>query len=155
MTGIFLMMALLLDEKPAASATNNPSVQVEQVQPSDRETDISSPNIGSATDNPTAVLQLPHTLDAPRESPKGESTLATGGEKKNLAADVARALEFIRERGQQPTPELLAREIGPDALAAYLNQDPGHIDIFSTPDDGHPASNIAGALPDSGNSPGQ
>lgn len=149
MTGIFLMMALLLDEIPAAPTMDGPAVQIEQVQPSDGPAaDVSAPNIGSATDNPTSVSQLPNTLDAPREAPKGEAALASGGEEKDLAAEVARALEFIRQRGQQPTPEILAREIGPDALAAYLNQDPAHIDIFSTTNDRQPLPADDPAVPD-------
>ncbi|MBB4640103.1 hypothetical protein HNQ99_000383 [Rhizorhapis suberifaciens] len=149
MSGIFLVMALLVNESPSAPIMDGPAVQVEQVQAShDGAADVSVPNIGSATDNPTSVPQLPNTLDAPREAPKGEAVLATGGEKKDLAAEVARALEFIRQRGQQPTPEILAREIGPDALAAYLNQDPAHIDIFSTTNDTHPLPAGDPAVPD-------
>src|SRR3546814_4117621 len=43
----------------------------------------------------------------------------------DLYAEVAAVWELIRRRGQQPTPELIVREIGPDLLARFLNTFPG------------------------------
>ncbi|HKY82140.1 MAG TPA: hypothetical protein VJM09_11805 [Sphingobium sp.] len=96
--------------------------------------DVSAPNVAAAKGNdPATVQQLPSTLEASAEHGKGEGTLIRGDDRKTLAGEVARAAEMLRQRGQQPTPEALAREIGPDALATFLNQDPSALDSYSTP----------------------
>ena len=93
--------------------------------------------------NPALVQQLPQTLEAPRERDKGEGALIHEEKDKGLAGEVARTAELLRQRGQQPTPEALAREIGPDALASFLNQDPSSLDAYSTPkDDGKAAPTL-------------
>ena len=148
MSGMLLPIALMLQGAPAAEP---PAVQVEQVAPDQKASSaVSAPNITtSPVRDPADVPQLPQTLEAPRESARGEAVLSSGEDsKKNLAAEVARAVEFIRQRGQQPTPETLAREIGPDALATYLNQDPSHVGIFSAPENSHPNPSADPDLPD-------
>src|SRR3546814_1386674 len=53
----------------------------------------------------------------------------------DLYAEVAAVWELIRRRGQQPTPALNAREIGPDLLARFLNTFPGSEGMFGVDSD--------------------
>ena len=72
------------------------------------------------------VAQLPDTARAvDGESDEEALFAARTTPTRTTSAEVARAFEVIRSRGQVPTPELIAREIGPDALQAYLQANPG------------------------------
>ncbi len=133
-TSILAFVFLL--QGAAESAAGAQGAEVEQLsRPLGTPSDLVVPNVAPAAKgtNPALVQQLPPTLDAPSEHGKGEDTLIRGDERKTLAAEVARAAELMRQRGQQPTPEALAREIGPDALAAFLDQDPSALDSYSAP----------------------
>ena len=149
MPGIALPLFLLLQQGSAAAQVGNPGLEVEQLaHPQPHASDLAVPNVAAPRNgNPAQLPQLPPTLEAPRESGKGEASLVKGDDKRDLAGEVARAAEMLRQRGQQPTPETLAREIGPDALAAYLNQNPSALDIYSTPKtpDNSPAPDGGGA----------
>lgn len=86
----------------------------------------------------TTIEQLPPTVDLPPEASAPESSLektAPKSPRAGLYDEVAMAWEVIRKRGQQPTPELIAREIGPDVLARFLNQFPGAETIFGRDSD--------------------
>lgn len=135
MPGIALSLLFLLQQDAVAEQKAGRDVAVEQLAGPSQHGDLAVPNVPPPRNgNPAQMSQLPPTLEAPRESSKGEGTLAKGDEdRRNLAGEVARAAEMLRQRGQQPTPEALAREIGPDALAAYLNQDPSALDVYSAP----------------------
>ncbi|WP_313807905.1 hypothetical protein [Sphingobium sp.] len=151
MSGIALTLFLMLQHAGAPAQGANPDLEVEQLsRPQAPDRDIAVPNVAPPRNgNPAQVSQLPSTLDAPRESGKGEATLVKGDDRRDLAGEVARAAEMLRQRGQQPTPEALAREIGPDALAAYLNQDPSALDVYSAPREPQGAP-----VPDDGGSTG-
>ena len=75
-----------------------------------------------------SMQQLPGNLAIRDEGDAPERTIGQGQRQTpneqiyNQVADVWRSL---RQQGQQPTPELIAREIGPDALARFLNTFPG------------------------------
>lgn len=72
------------------------------------------------------VAQLPDTARADDGDSDEEALLAARiMPTRTTSAEVARAFEIIRSRGQVPTPELIAREIGPDALQSYLQTNPG------------------------------
>jgi len=58
--------------------------------------------------------------DAPEPSLTGTGDTPNG----ELYREVERIWQQIRQRGQQPTPELLANEIGPEALARFLSTYP-------------------------------
>lgn len=130
-----LTLAFFL-QTAAASAASGQGAEIEQLsRPRTAPSDLAVPNVAPAAKatNPALVQQLPPTLDAPTDHSTGEDTLVRGDDRKTLASEVARAAELMRQRGQQPTPEALAREIGPDALAAFLNQDPAALDSYSAP----------------------
>ncbi len=85
-----------------------------------------------------AMQQLPGNLairnegDAPERTIGQDQRQAPSEQLYNQVADVWRSL---RQQGQQPTPELIAREIGPDALARFLNTFPGSERIFGADSD--------------------
>lgn len=76
---------------------------------------------------PANVEQLADDLElsADQEAPEAHMVRKQQSPEERLYRDVADVWETIRRRGQQPTPELIAREIGPDALARFLDQNPG------------------------------
>lgn len=112
---------LVLAQLPAASG--NPA-RVDQVVPPTASATVQRLPVASTKPSQAAtVTQLPSSLEPVR--PDQEERLAPGpapaGNNK-AAADVARAIGVIRGRGQLPTPELIAREVGPDVLDSYLTQ---------------------------------
>jgi hypothetical protein len=66
-----------------------------------------------------------------------ESAIGTPEQTPELALyqQVAQVWSTIRQRGQQPTPELIAREIGPDQLTKFLGQIPNAPKIFGVDSD--------------------
>ncbi len=85
----------------------------------------------------TTVSQLPPLLDIKSNdaAPEAELETAPVDPDRALQAEVLRAWQSLRQRGQQPTPELVAKEIGPEALARFLATAPGAERLF----DGHTA----------------
>lgn len=79
------------------------------------------------------VAQLPATLDPIEGSSEKELQQSARPATTNWTAEVLRAMEIIRTRGQQPTPELIAREISPEALQAYLSTNPDLKDPAPSP----------------------
>ena len=69
-----------------------------------------------------SIAQLPGNINPVAEA--REEMLAepppTNNASSRASAEVARAAGVIRARGQQITPELLAREVGPEVLETYL-----------------------------------
>lgn len=97
----------------------------------------------------TAVSQLPPMLDVgPNEAaPETELESVPVDPDRALQAEVLRTWQSLRQRGQQPTPELLAKEIGPEALARFLATSPDAERLF----DGHTAPPLpppAAPIPD-------
>lgn len=68
-------------------------------------------------------------LEARLERPAAASPEA------ELYRRVAEVWQVIRRRGQQPTPELIAQEIGPERLSSFLNNFPGSENIFGVDSD--------------------
>lgn len=100
------------------------------------------------------VGQLPGDLEVPDgegKSPESAISKPIQSPEAALFGRVAEAWQVIRERGQQPTPELIAREIGPDQLATFLDQNPDATDIFGQDSDTLPVD-VPGVeqLPDGG-----
>ncbi|MCM8732188.1 hypothetical protein ACFO8O_14585 [Hephaestia sp. GCM10023244] len=94
--------------------------------------------VGQAKSPPAEVAQLPGDAEAlsTAAAPESELEQATPrSPRADLYAEVAAVWEVIRRRGQQPTPELIAREIGPDMLARFLNTFPGSEGIFGIDSD--------------------
>lgn len=135
MVTTILTLAFFLQAAEGAAAAQG--AEIEQLTKERTPSDVIVPNVapvGRET-NPTLVQQLPPTLEAPAEHSHGEGNLVRGDERKTLAGEVARTAELMRQRGQQPTPEALAREIGPDALATFLDQDPASQGSQNAPKD--------------------
>lgn len=129
MISLAFLLLLATDQPPVRDPAE---LAVDQLaQPRGNSADIRVDDLG-APDGRAAVSvsQLPEDLEADDAAAESEPSLASQ-DKTDLTGEVARAFELIRERGQQPTPELIAREIGPDRLAAYLNQNPEGVDIFT------------------------
>ena len=86
---------------------------------------------------PAAVEQLPEDLELGEgeEGPEAHIVRIEQSPEERLYRDVAEVWETIRKRGQQPTPELIAREIGPDTLARFLDQNPGAAAAFGQDSD--------------------
>ncbi len=78
------------------------------------------------------VNQLPPMLDVGTNhaAPEAELEVAPADPDRALQAEVLRAWQSLRQRGQQPTPELVAKEIGPEALARFLATSPGAERLF-------------------------
>lgn len=133
MTALTLVIAILLQSTgyfPESDA--NKDVEVEQL-PNDTAQNIAIPNLASGKNiEPSQMPQLPPSLEAPFGDSKGEDVLKRGDQqdRKRFSDEVARVADMLRERGQQPTPETLAREIGPNALAKYLSVDPSMLDSY-------------------------
>lgn len=80
---------------------------------------------------PVAFNQLPSNLQQSKDANENELASKSSPEA-SLTADVLRAWNQIRERGQTPTPDLIAREIGPDRLAEFLATSPGAGSVLAT-----------------------
>lgn len=80
---------------------------------------------------PVAFNQLPSDLQQSKDSNENELESKSSPEA-SLTADVLRAWSQIRGRGQTPTPDLIAREIGPDRLAEFLATSPAAASVLAT-----------------------
>ena len=92
---------------------------------------------------PTRVTQLPADTETVDPTPNPEAALEDPTDRsprKELYREVAAVWEAIRRRGQQPTPELIAREIGPDNLARFLSTFPGAENMFGVDSDQLPVA---------------
>ncbi|MBB5704843.1 hypothetical protein [Sphingopyxis panaciterrulae] len=128
---LFLLVAQL-----AASAPDADAVDVEQVQAPSGKCQGSIDQVGAVAPSDPTIQQLPETMELPRDAAAPEADLVrTERPRASLYLEVANAWEVIRRRGQQPTPELIAREIGPDMLARFLNQFPGSEAMFGKDSD--------------------
>lgn len=80
----------------------------------------------------TTVNQLPPQLDVAADEAAPEAGLEAPpvDPDRALQAEVLRTWQSLRQRGQQPTPELVAKEIGPEALARFLATSPGAERLF-------------------------
>jgi hypothetical protein len=108
---------------PSASATT----QIDQLAP-DKTSATQQIEADRKPERAADVAQLPDTASAADDSSGEDQLLAARiSGSRGTSAEIARAFEIIRGRGQVPTAELLAREIGPDALQAYLEANPGAV----------------------------
>lgn len=142
MAFIIMVLALALQSGTVAPADDGKDTFVVEQLPNPQRAspDLDIPDLPrSKSENPTSIRQLPEMLDAPVGKSKGEETLAPvkDTDRYRLAGEVARVAEMLRARGQQPTPDALAREIGPEALTEYLSVDPSMLDSYATPKDAH------------------
>lgn len=75
--------------------------------------------LGDRDSAPGGVDQLSDTLEPIADS--GETALVRQDHPKgDLASEVVAAWNMIRQRGQTPTPDLIANEIGADKVAEFL-----------------------------------
>jgi hypothetical protein len=130
---VILLMAAAAPPAGAAAQTT----QVEQLAPAKPST--SAANVVTAEPvRPASVEQLPEDLRA-SDGSGAEDTLIAGQASAGQASagEIARAYSVIRARGQVPTAELIAREVGPDVLQAYLETNPG---VLADPSSKAPAT---------------
>lgn len=124
-------------EKPQEKIKRGDSLSVEQIGTAPR-SDASSSDFQIATQlkskgGKARVGQLPGDLEVPENDdsqPEVAISRPLVSPEAALYGQVAEAWQAIRQRGQQPTPELIAREIGPDTLATFLDQNPAAADMF-------------------------
>ncbi len=122
-----ILVALMLAAGQAVPAPGAGAAQIDQLQlPSSPRRSAEAPPAPippRATDKSARVSQLPPELK-PVGDEEGRLALAPPRptEATRSAIEVARAIDVIRGRGQQPTPELIAREVGPEVLESYLNR---------------------------------
>ncbi len=128
-------------------------VGVQQIMPM-TETPTTPPNpieqVGGKEKRSAGVTQLPADaeLDPSATGPEVDLGAVTHhSPEADLYAEVAAVWLLIRRRGQQPTPELIAREIGPDMLAKFLNSFPGSEKMFGVDSDTLPITPPHDAAP--------
>lgn len=160
MVFLLLASAMLMMGSPAGASplpeTEKDDARIKQIQTGDRSSEkatIGPLKIGNAEDRKrtAAIGQLPSDAEAPADAgPEMNIGLSEGGPDASLYDQVAEVWTMIRRRGMQPTPELIAREIGPDALARFLDQYPGATGMFGKDQDTLPVDHPdRGALPKS------
>lgn len=120
--------------------------------------ETSSPDEAAAPELPreeegvvTSVEQLPDDIEVEDDEDGPEQHIVRNeiSPEARLYQDISDVWQTIRQRGQQPTPELIAREIGPDLLARFLDQNPGAEAAFGQDSDQFPVPEPdATVLPD-------
>lgn len=119
----------------------NPGRQttIDQVAPSSsRPSNNALEQINRANRTTTNIDQLPQDARVGDDSANPEEDIGlsdSSDQKATLYAAVAEVWHVLRMRGQQPTPELIAREIGPERLSAFLNTFPGATGMFGIDSD--------------------
>lgn len=123
--GPLLLLALQAASPPQSAGAGGSATQIEQLgsAPTGRRATEAPPAIVSKADPSARITQLSNNLQPVGD---GEDTLARPTarvpEGTRAAVEVARAIDTIKGRGQQPTPELIAREVGPEVLESYLSR---------------------------------
>lgn len=128
---------------PVGEARDRAARDVQQIGIHPDAPDAGSQQVNRAETPKVAVSQLPPDAVVPLATPAPETDLAnahTVSPEATLYGQVAAVWEVIRRRGQQPTPELIAREIGPDMLSRFLTQFPGSEAMFSANSDKLPVA---------------
>ena len=123
---IFLCLAQAASQD--APPVGRDRARVEQIGPA-RTPPVTAPVPAQPGQRNAAIGQLPPTLEAPN-APENDLVRPLQTDERRLYAEMAEVWLLIRQRGQQPTPDLIAREIGPEALATFLDQFPGAADMF-------------------------
>lgn len=118
-------------------AQQSDDAQVEQLQTGPAQQAIAAPPVGQKVDKPAATAQLSGNLEARSDADAPEQGLREGEVDPGLllyqrATD---AWKIIRQRGQLPTPELMAREMGPEHLASFLERFRDAVLIFGKDSD--------------------
>lgn len=110
--------------------------------------------VGETRKTSAVIGQLPSDAQAPDDGvgPEANIGISAPGPAGGLYGEVAEVWTMIRKRGLQPSPELIAREIGPDTLAQFLDKYPGAADMFGVDQDVLPVDPTGGGtdLPGAG-----
>ncbi len=96
------------------------SIGVDQIAPS-----------RAAGADSVGIRQLPPGLP-PLSAGKEDQLAGPSAPPRTLTSQVLTAWSAIRSRGQTPTPDLIAHEIGPDKLAEFLATSPAAANILAT-----------------------
>ena len=132
---LLISLLLLAGAPPAPSAPAAKSIYIEQISVvAARKRMEALKQIAAKQEEArkaVAVNQLPPDLQQSAEEKEGELVSRTSPSS-TLTADVLRAWNQIRSRGQTPTPDLIASEIGPDRLAEFLATAPAAASVLAT-----------------------
>lgn len=130
--GLQVLLAGLLNVSAGAPAPPPDEIGVDQIGSTGAAAaDTAQIQIKQPQADNVGLDQLPETLQPGRDA--AESKLEQGiTPARTLTAEVISAWALIRERGQTPTPDLIAREIGPDKLAEFLASNPAAGNILAT-----------------------
>lgn len=126
---ILIAMAAVAPPAPQTSIA-----YIEQIAVAARKRMEATPQIPRKSEEqrrPVAFNQLPQNLQQSQDANENELASKSSPEA-SLTVDVLRAWNQIRERGQTPTPDLIAREIGPDRLAEFLATSPAAASVLAT-----------------------
>jgi hypothetical protein len=135
---VLLFFALRVNAQGGKAAPGRQAV-IDQIAPfpSSRPNDAPE-QIDRANRATSDIDQLPPDARVGDDSdnPEEQVGLSDSSDQKDaLYAQVAEVWHVLRMRGQQPTPELIAREIGPERLSAFLNIFPGATGMFGIDSD--------------------
>lgn len=131
MLAAFILIAMAATVPPAPQTS---IVYIEQIGVAARKRMDATRQIPMRSEDqrrPVAFSQLPSDLQQSKDANENELASKSSPEA-SLTADVLRAWSQIRERGQTPTPDLIAREIGPDRLAEFLATSPAAASVLAT-----------------------
>ena len=132
---LLISLLLLAGAPPAPSAPAAKSIYIEQISVvAARKRMEALKQIAAKQEEArkaVAVNQLPPDLQQSADEKEGELVSRTSPSS-TLTADVLRAWNQIRSRGQTPTPDLIASEIGPDRLAEFLATAPAAASVLAT-----------------------
>ena len=128
----FGLIAIAAAPLVAGDEENRDKVRMDQLsQPASGRTSVVEDDLSALRGDTTlkkAVPQLPSDIDVVDEGAAPENDIREGQPQSPelvLYAQVAEVWSTLRAQGLQPTPELIAREIGPDTLSQFLTEFPG------------------------------
>ena len=146
MASTLALMAAAMPLAALAQVEVSGSTAIDQISLPDLSAQqIESDQVALSADSAPSLTQLPEGLE-PVASANEDQLGETAAPPRSLTRDVLVAWETIRGRGQTPTPDLVAREIGPDRLAEFLATVPaaGNILATGTDPDTVPVSPVKG-----------
>ena len=141
------LLTCLLTSSVMATEPQSDTIDVDQINSQTNTTEAEQIQPKSGNTEQVGVDQLPESLE-PGKNVNEDELEKSSTPARTLTAEVIAAWSLIRERGQTPTPDLIAREIGPDKLAEFLASSPVAGNILATGYDPDAQTDPAPKLPD-------